>query len=173
MRLIAFARYRWKILEPRRSKSRARRNREAASFTSHLHGKECLSVALEQHGLQRVANGTEMWFSTFVSNRLQNYARTVELLWKSLSQVRNKNVKRNIIPYGTTIVCKVVFSHKGRVCINERSIDLHWGDEHDRAALRKRLSHERSWWQYLVVLLQLFLSHINFVPFLQLQLYHG
>ena len=27
--------------------------------------------------------------------------------------------------------------------------------------------------QYLVVPLQLFLSHINFIPFLQLQLYHG
>ena len=63
---------------------------------------------------------------------------------------------------GEVVTC--IFSHGMRVCINGRSIDLHWDDEHDRVELHQRLSRQLGCRDeaYSIELLRVFLSHINF-----------
>lgn len=62
-----------------------------------------------------------------------------------------------------------IFSHQ-RLCINGRSIDLHWDDEHDRTWNCINDYHANSSWRsYSVELLQVFPSHINFVLFLKVE----
>lgn len=64
-----------------------------------------------------------------------------------------------------------IFSHQ-RLCINGRSIDLHWDDEHDRTwnCINDYHANSTSSWRgYSVELLQVFPSHINFVLFLKVE----